>query len=146
MVLMATLARAAQLNSLTASETSAEMLRPATNEVSAQHFNQGPESLAPAVEKVAPAVVRIVSAFSLESPSDLAVAVPNPLQRYLLKQALDGRSHRPLPAGLGSGVIVGEDGYILTNCHLVAGASELAVTLQDGREFKATTRVGTQGN
>ena len=34
-------------------------------------------------------------------------------------------------------MIVTEDGYILTNGHLVAGANEVAVTLQDGREFKA---------
>ena len=48
-----------------------------------------------------------------------------------------GRSPRPLERGLGSGVIVTEDGYILTNGHLVTGANEVEVTLQDGREFKA---------
>jgi S1-C subfamily serine protease len=34
-------------------------------------------------------------------------------------------------------VIVTEDGYILTNSHLVNGATEVEVTLPDGREFKA---------
>lgn len=39
--------------------------------------------------------------------------------------------------GLGSGVIVSKDGYILTNNHVVEGADELSVQLTDNREFKA---------
>jgi len=39
--------------------------------------------------------------------------------------------------GLGSGVIISPNGYILTNNHVVEGADELSVTLNDGREFKA---------
>ena len=38
---------------------------------------------------------------------------------------------------LGSGVVVDLAGYILTNNHVVEGADELSVTLNDGREFKA---------
>jgi len=44
--------------------------------------------------------------------------------------------------GLGSGVIVSEDGYILTNNHVVGNADEVTVTLSDNREFKAET-IGT---
>ena len=44
--------------------------------------------------------------------------------------------------GTGSGVIVSADGYILTNNHVVAGADEVEVTLNDGRELKASV-VGT---
>jgi serine protease Do len=44
--------------------------------------------------------------------------------------------------GLGSGVIVSPNGYILTNNHVVDGASEVTVTLHDKREFKARV-VGT---
>lgn len=40
-------------------------------------------------------------------------------------------------SGLGSGVIVSKDGYILTNCHVVLGADEIVVKTSDGREFKA---------
>ncbi len=43
--------------------------------------------------------------------------------------------------GVGSGFIVG-DGLILTNAHVVDGASELTVRLADKREFKGTV-VGT---
>ncbi|MHB8353514.1 MAG: DegQ family serine endoprotease [Burkholderiales bacterium] len=38
---------------------------------------------------------------------------------------------------MGSGFIVSQDGYILTNSHVVQGADEVLVTLQDKREFKA---------
>jgi len=39
-------------------------------------------------------------------------------------------------AGLGSGVIIDAEGYILTNEHVVGGADKITVTLPDGREFK----------
>ena len=45
--------------------------------------------------------------------------------------------HEPRGGGMGSGVIVSPDGYIVTNNHVVDGASELTVTLPDKREFKA---------
>jgi len=41
--------------------------------------------------------------------------------------------------GLGSGVIVSKDGYILTNYHVVSGADEIEVKLHDGRTLKAET-------
>lgn len=45
----------------------------------------------------------------------------------------------------GSGVIISEDGYIVTNNHVVNGADELTVTLNDNREFSARI-VGTDPN
>ena len=46
---------------------------------------------------------------------------------------------QPQPqVGFGSGVIISKDGYIITNNHVVAGASEVSVTLNDNREFTAT--------
>ncbi len=44
--------------------------------------------------------------------------------------------------GLGSGVIVSPEGYILTNNHVVDGATDVRVTLSDKREFKARV-IGT---
>ncbi len=54
----------------------------------------------------------------------------------------DGNGHAPGPkrkqksSALGSGVIVSENGYILTNNHVVQGADEIKVVLSDKREFK----------
>jgi len=48
-----------------------------------------------------------------------------------------------IPAGLGSGVIISEDGYIVTNNHVVAQADGLKVTLSDGRELDVDKVVGT---
>ena len=129
--------RGAQPDSATEPGQSGELLKPPNNEVPAQGFNNGLESFAPVVEKVAPAVVRIVTALGSDNRADLASGAPDPLQRYLSGRALRGRSPRLLESGLGSGVIVTEDGYLLTNSHLVAGAGEVEVRLQDGREFKA---------
>jgi len=50
------------------------------------------------------------------------------------------REHRG--GGMGSGVIVSPDGYIITNNHVVEGANELTVTLPDKRDFKGKV-VGT---
>jgi serine protease Do len=41
------------------------------------------------------------------------------------------------PRGVGSGFILTSDGYVMTNAHVVEGASEVLVTLVDKREFKA---------
>lgn len=41
------------------------------------------------------------------------------------------------PSGVGSGFILSSDGYVMTNAHVVEGASEVIVTLTDQREFKA---------
>ena len=41
-------------------------------------------------------------------------------------------------SSLGSGVIISQDGYILTNQHVVSGADKLMVTLSDGNQYEAT--------
>ncbi len=55
------------------------------------------------------------------------------------RQAPQGRqSPRQQQSGLGSGVIISEDGYIVTNNHVIANAERLEVTLNDNRNFPAT--------
>ena len=44
--------------------------------------------------------------------------------------------------GAGSGVIITEDGYIITNNHVISGASSIKVTTSDGKEYDAQV-IGT---
>ncbi len=78
-------------------------------------------SFAKAVRKSAPAVVNI---YSLN-------IVP---ARNTVSNSLESR---PRIRGLGSGVIMRKDGLILTNYHVIQKADEIAVLLQDGRQFEA---------
>jgi len=48
-----------------------------------------------------------------------------------------GPSQEIIPEGHGSGVIIRPDGYILTNNHVISGATTISVTLSDGRQFPA---------
>jgi serine protease Do len=48
-----------------------------------------------------------------------------------------GGEEREVPRGVGSGFFISNDGYVLTNHHVVAGADDITVTLTDRREFKA---------
>jgi serine protease Do len=66
----------------------------------------------------------------------------NDLLRRFFGDQFQGRMPRgnfgtPRQEGVGSGVIATKDGYILTNNHVVDGADEVKVALQDGREFTA---------
>ncbi len=49
----------------------------------------------------------------------------------------DSRQREYKQIGLGSGVIINREGYILTNEHVIAGADKITVTLADGRQFQA---------
>ncbi len=54
-------------------------------------------------------------------------------------EGFSSRGFGPIPSsGVGSGVILSADGYILTNRHVVAGSESLTVELADGRQFPAT--------
>lgn len=57
-------------------------------------------------------------------------------RRQPRRQQNDERNQQPL--GLGSGVILSSDGYIVTNNHVIDGAERLEVTLNDNRSFNAT--------
>jgi S1-C subfamily serine protease len=55
------------------------------------------------------------------------------------EQVVSGASQQgtPIPVGVGSGIIYDTEGHILTNNHVVEGASQLIVSLTDGRSFPA---------
>jgi Do/DeqQ family serine protease len=72
---------------------------------------------------------------SIES-SKIVHEAENPLIRQFFGDAA-GKGGDSKEMGLGSGVIVSADGFILTNNHVVEGADELTVDLPDGRKFTA---------
>src|SRR5690606_21601163 len=59
----------------------------------------------------------------------------NPIMEYFY--GYRGGEQTYAQVGTGSGVIISEDGYIVTNNHVIQGANELEITLNDNRTFKA---------
>jgi len=99
----------------------------------------GPVSYADAVQRAAPSVVNVFATkITREKPHPL---FGDPLfKRFLGEQA--GRPRYKRENSLGSGVIVDDNGYILTNNHVIEDASDIQVVLDDGRSLPARI-VGT---
>ncbi|AKS40781.1 Do family serine endopeptidase [Wenzhouxiangella marina] len=99
-------------------------------EVDGQHL----PSLAPVLEGVTPAVVNISTRTRVQVRT--SPFFDDPFFRRFFDMPSMPRER--IQQSLGSGVIVdAEAGYILTNNHVIDGADDIAVTLQDGREFVA---------
>jgi serine protease Do len=66
-------------------------------------------------------------------------ATPGPKNKKSPKapKVVPGDADEQSPRGIGSGFIISQDGYIMTNAHVVDGADEVFVKLTDNREFKA---------
>jgi len=89
-----------------------------------------------------PAVVNVITkrepARTARAPQEKQ-APDDPLQEFFRRFMPDSPERAPGPGqGLGSGFIISQDGYVLTNAHVVAGDGEVTVRLADAkREFKA---------
>ncbi len=102
-------------------------------------------SYAPIVKHVTPSVVKVVvreSGKNVEGPVNSPFE--DPMFRWFFGPDAPQSNHerrmyrQPPREGLGSGVIVSSDGYILTNNHVIDGADKVTVTLGDGRDISAT--------
>jgi serine protease Do len=91
------------------------------------------------VERHGAAVVAIQVTKAGGAPAGLPGAGDGgPLGEWLRRFGMPETPDRATPAqGVGSGFVVSSDGYILTNAHVVDGATEVNVKLADKREFKA---------
>ncbi len=93
-------------------------------------------SLAPMVKKTAPAVVNIATRGSIEVSGGNPF-MDDPFFRRFFDMPDQPRQRRQTQSA-GSGVIVdAAEGLVLTNAHVVEGAEEISVTLQDDRTFTA---------
>jgi serine protease Do len=78
-----------------------------------------------AVARVAPSVVTVQTEVIEQVPADV------------FEQFFGGRSGQRAAAGLGSGFIIRSDGAIVTNAHVIAGATRIQVALRDGTTYPA---------
>src|SRR5580693_9719349 len=95
-------------------------------------------TLAPMIKKVSPAVVNIATRGTVHERGAQNPLLDDPFFRRFFDVPQDsGPRERPFQSA-GSGVIFdAKAGYIVTNAHVVENASEITVTLQDGRDLKA---------
>ncbi len=97
-------------------------------------------------KEASPAVVNITVEKKATAEQTSSSDAPNPFNDEFMRRFFQGQipapPHDPNVHGLGSGIIVGAQGYILTNNHVVSGADKITVKLPDGRTFDAK-RVGT---
>jgi serine protease Do len=99
-------------------------------------------SFAPVVKRVSPGVVKVFTTAKVHNTAYSGAPGMDDMLRRFFGDDFQGRAPRQTPRaprqeGIGSGVIVAKEGYILTNNHVVDGADEVKVALQDGREFTA---------
>ncbi len=112
----------------------------------------GPASFADVVERVTPAVVNVAVSGTLGDQGqghqfqmpDLPQGMPFPelFKRFFEERGLQGHGQGGPKAvqGVGSGFIISPDGYVVTNNHVVDGADEVQVMLNDGSRYRASVK------
>ena len=110
-----------------------------------------PESLAPLAEKISPSVVNITTSTTVEGRTGPRGIVPegSPFEDFF-KEFRDRNNGGEAPAprkssALGSVFVISEDGFVVTNNHVIEGADEITIEFFTGLELKAEV-IGTDPN
>ena len=103
----------------------------------AEYLESGtaPFSYADAVSLSAPSVVTIYTTKTVTEKTH--PLLDDPVFEQFFGDQLQRRQHSHSETNLGSGVIIGAEGYILTNQHVIDGADEILISLADGRGSQA---------
>jgi len=91
-----------------------------------------------AAKKALPSVVHIFTSQAVKAPRH--PLLEDPIFRHFFGERPEGEAPNAPQrnSGLGSGVVVSANGYVLTNYHVVEAADQIEVALNDGRNLKAT--------
>jgi len=93
-------------------------------------------SYADVVSRVSPAVITIHSEMRVRAPQQYPF-LDDPMFRQFFGDRVPQQAPERHRSGLGSGVIISTDGYILTNHHVIDGAEQIKVDLNDDRTLDA---------
>jgi serine protease DegS len=108
----------------------------------ASGLGTGPVSYADAVANAVPAVVNVHTAKVITRR--VHPLLDDPVFKHFFGDRF-ARARKEIQTSLGSGVIISRQGYILTNNHVIEGADEIQVLLNDGRSARASV-VGTDAD
>ena len=105
-----------------------------------------PESFADLAQKVSPAVVNITTTTVVAQGTGPSAIVPegSPFEDFFREfQDRNGEGDRPRrTSALGSGFVISEDGYVVTNNHVIESADEIIIEFYSGEELEAEV-IGT---
>ncbi len=100
-------------------------------------------SLAPMIKRVSPAVVNIYTTKTVRQPPMISPLFEDPFFRQFFGSPFENVPRERREQALGSGVIISEDGYILTNNHVVENADEIKVALANDKAVYDAKVIGT---